>query len=597
MTVGGQSGELIPQDVILRDAGSNLAAVTEAVRAMTGLEPAAAAELVARLPTAIRTRIAPALAEALRVKLVAAGATVELRTHGAAPAPAFFDVYLQDKGANKIGVVRALKMILGLGLREAVELVDDAPCLVRRRIAQDEAEALRHELVEAGATVEVRAHETGAPPERAVSGESAAVTWGPIASEPAPARSVAASEPIAGFAVILHHFGTRKLDVIKLIRDHTGLGLKDAKDLAESTDVPVKQGMREPEARALAQALAAVEARVSVRDVPAPAPRPPVSSAAGFEVVLHHFGTRKIDVIKLIREATGLGLKDAKDLSESTDVVIKGGMREDEARRLAQALTAVDARVSVCGEAPPPRVQLPEPTVGYGVVLRHFGTHKISVIKIIREATGLGLKEAKDLAESTDVMVKDGLGGGEAQRLAQALRTVGARVEVRSPAWTTDQEDDEDDGPDPTTPVDVVLGACGPQKIAVIKLIREETDCGLKEAKDLAETPGAVLWEGLRRADAEALAQRLTALGATVELCESWRRDQLPPEVDVFLQSHGPNKISVIKEVRALTGLGLKEAKDLVEAAPTLIKARVERATALQLQATLVEAGAVVELR
>ncbi|MFY0537679.1 hypothetical protein [Nannocystis pusilla] len=46
MTVGGQSGEVIPQDVILRDAGSNPAAVTEVVRAMTGLEPAAAAELV-----------------------------------------------------------------------------------------------------------------------------------------------------------------------------------------------------------------------------------------------------------------------------------------------------------------------------------------------------------------------------------------------------------------------------------------------------------------------------------------------------------------------------------------------------------------------
>jgi ribosomal protein L7/L12 len=594
MTVGGQSGEVIPRDVILRDAGASPAAVAEAVRAMTGLEAPAAAELVARTPSAIRTRIAPALAEALRAKLVAAGATVELRPHDAAPAPGFFDVYLQDRGDSKISVVRALKMMMGLGLREAVELVDDAPCLVRRRVPQDEAEALRHELVEAGAVVEVRAHESSAPPERTASGE-AAVTWGAATSEPTPTR---ASEPTTGFAVVLHHFGTRKLDVIKQIRDFAGLALKDAKDLAESTDVVLKQGMSEPEARVFAQALAGVEARVSVRGAPAAAPSASSGSGTGFEVVLHHFGTRKIDVIKLIREATGLGLKEAKDLSESTDAVLKSGMREDEAQRFARALAAVDARVSVRGApAPAPeRSNLPEPTVGYGVVLRSCGSNKISVIKLIREATALGLKEAKDLAESTDVMIKDGLSGGEAQALAQSLTAMGARVEVRSPAWAADPAEDLDDGPYSTAPLDVILGACGPQKIAVIKVIREELGCGLKEAKDLSETPGAVLREGIRRAEAEELAHKLTALGAAVELREMWRRAE-PAEVDVFLQSHGPNKISVIKEVRALTGLGLKDAKDLVEAAPTLIKQKVELATARQLQAILVEVGAVVELR
>ncbi|WP_346660487.1 ribosomal protein L7/L12 [Nannocystis sp. ILAH1] len=594
MTVGGQSGEVIPQDVILRDAGSNPAAVTEVVRAMTGLEPAAAAELVARTPSTVRTRIAPALAEALRVKLVAAGATVELRTHGAAPAPEFFDVYLQDKGANKINVVRALKMMMGLGLREAVELVDDAPCLVRRRIGQDEAEALRHELVEAGATVDVRGHESSAPPERAVSGESTAVTWGAASSEPA-RTGTATSQSGGGFAVILHQCGPRKLDVIKVIRDHTGLGLKDAKDVSESTDAVVKQGLSEPEARSLAQALTAVDARASVRSA-APAAPLPVSATGGFEVVLHNFGTRKIDVIKLIREATGLGLKDAKDLSESTDVTIKAGLREDEARKLAQALTAVDARVSIRGEAAPEPSRLPEPTIGYGVVLRSCGEHKISVIKLIREATALGLKEAKDLAESTDVLIKDGLGGSEARALAQALTTVGARVEVRSPAWASGQEDDEDDVPDATTPCDVILSDCGPQKIMVIKVIREELACGLKEAKDLSETPGALLRDGIGRPEADALAQKLIALGATVEVREMWRRSEAA-EVDVFLQSVGPNKISVIKEVRAVTGLGLKETKDLVESAPTLIKAKLELAAARQLQATLVEVGAVVELR
>ncbi|WP_346674037.1 ribosomal protein L7/L12 [Nannocystis sp. SCPEA4] len=65
----------------------------------------------------------------------------------------------------------------------------------------------------------------------------------------------------------------------------------------------------------------------------------------------------------------------------------------------------------------------------------------------------------------------------------------------------------------------------------------------------------------------------------------------------MFLRSHGPNKILVIKEVRALTGLGLKEAKDLVEAAPRMVQEQVELSTAKRLQAVLVEAGADVELR
>ncbi|WP_373372039.1 ribosomal protein L7/L12 [Nannocystis radixulma] len=65
----------------------------------------------------------------------------------------------------------------------------------------------------------------------------------------------------------------------------------------------------------------------------------------------------------------------------------------------------------------------------------------------------------------------------------------------------------------------------------------------------------------------------------------------------MFLRSQGPNKILVIKEVRALTGLGLKEAKDLVEAAPRMVQEKVELSTAKRLQAVLVEAGADVELR
>ena len=68
-------------------------------------------------------------------------------------------------------------------------------------------------------------------------------------------------------------------------------------------------------------------------------------------------------------------------------------------------------------------------------------------------------------------------------------------------------------------------------------------------------------------------------------------------EVNVILASAGANKIAVLKEVRALTGLGLKEAKDLVDAAPKEIKEGVKKEEAAEIKTKLEEAGATVELK
>lgn len=68
-------------------------------------------------------------------------------------------------------------------------------------------------------------------------------------------------------------------------------------------------------------------------------------------------------------------------------------------------------------------------------------------------------------------------------------------------------------------------------------------------------------------------------------------------EFDVVLASAGSSKINVIKEVRALTGLGLKEAKDLVEAAPKAVKEGVDKEEAEKVKAALEKAGATVELK
>lgn len=73
--------------------------------------------------------------------------------------------------------------------------------------------------------------------------------------------------------------------------------------------------------------------------------------------------------------------------------------------------------------------------------------------------------------------------------------------------------------------------------------------------------------------------------------------DEGPTAYDVILKEHGSQKIAVIKKVKELTGLGLKEAKDLVDALPKAVKEKVPQDEANKLKAEFEEVGAVVEVK
>lgn len=77
-----------------------------------------------------------------------AGAAVEEKTE--------FTVVLKDAGASKLAVVKAVKELTGLGLKEAKDLVDGAPANVKEAVSKDEAEGLKKSLEEAGAVVELK---------------------------------------------------------------------------------------------------------------------------------------------------------------------------------------------------------------------------------------------------------------------------------------------------------------------------------------------------------------------------------------------------------------------------------------------------------
>lgn len=94
------------------------------------------------------------------VSAAAPAAMVAPSAGGADSAPAEeakseYDVMLQDAGAQKVAVIKAVKEVTGLGLGEAKAIVDSAPKVVKEKVSKDEAEEAKAKLVEAGATVEI----------------------------------------------------------------------------------------------------------------------------------------------------------------------------------------------------------------------------------------------------------------------------------------------------------------------------------------------------------------------------------------------------------------------------------------------------------
>ena len=120
------------------------------------------------------------------------------------------------------------------------------------------------------------------------------------------------------------------------------------------------------------------------------------------------------------------------------------------------------------------------------------------------------------------------------------------------------------------------------------KLVDELSKLTVLEAADLSK----MLEEKWGVSAAAPVAVAAAAGGGDAGAAAAEEKDSF----DVVLASAGDKKINVIKEVRAITGLGLKEAKDLVEAAPKAVKEGVSKDEAETLKKKLEEAGATVEL-
>ena len=123
-------------------ASEKITAMIEEVKTLTVLE---LAELVHALEEEFGVSAAAA---AVAAPAAGAAAAEEEKTE--------FDVVLKSAGANKIAVIKVVRAVTGLGLKEAKELVDGAPKNLKEGVSKDEAEKIAAELKEAGAEVEVK---------------------------------------------------------------------------------------------------------------------------------------------------------------------------------------------------------------------------------------------------------------------------------------------------------------------------------------------------------------------------------------------------------------------------------------------------------
>jgi large subunit ribosomal protein L7/L12 len=121
----------------------------------------AIAEQIQGLTLLEASQLVKLLEEKLGVSAAAAAPMMVAGGGGAAAAPAAeekteFSVVLTAAGANKINVIKAVREVTSLGLKEAKDLVDGAPKAIKEGVSKDEAETIKKKFVDAGATVEVK---------------------------------------------------------------------------------------------------------------------------------------------------------------------------------------------------------------------------------------------------------------------------------------------------------------------------------------------------------------------------------------------------------------------------------------------------------
>ena len=123
------------------------------------------------------------------------------------------------------------------------------------------------------------------------------------------------------------------------------------------------------------------------------------------------------DIKAIAEELVNLTVKEVNELAQV--------LKEEYGIEPAAAAVAVAAGPAAAGEA------AAEEKDSFNVVLAEVGANKLQVVKAVKEACGLGLKEAKELVDGAPATIKEGLAKGEAENLKKAIEEAGAKVELK----------------------------------------------------------------------------------------------------------------------------------------------------------------------
>lgn len=217
---------------------------------------------------------------------------------------------LQSAGASKITVITLVKEHLGLGMKEAKDLVDSAPCVLLENSYYEPAKAFYDDLVDAGATATL------------------------IDTDPEVAYTPPTYIGVPTYNVVLENAGPQKLEVVKVVKNLLGIGLKEAKDLVDSAPCTLLENVDYETAAELFNALAALGATVQM--VPVGEADPADPSGTWMTTVWN--ATSNASLAGVLRDELGLTLSDAYALISSIPAVVLCGVSYEESIALTKAI-------------------------------------------------------------------------------------------------------------------------------------------------------------------------------------------------------------------------------------------------------------------
>ncbi len=389
--------------------------------------------------------------------------------------PSVWAVRLVSAGDKRVEVVARVRAITGLGLKEANDLVNSAPVVVKDGASRSEAEDYASRLREVGASVSI------------IPDEPVSV---PAPSDPPQLTQAAPGQ--AAFAVWLEAEGPTQVEVVKRVRAVTKLGLKESADLVKAAPTVVVDKLTRSSADAVAAYIREGGATVQVKSAAAPAPSAPpaptstsrlpsssiISSPLSsrrdeaqqldltvplvYDLVLQEVGPNRTAVMDKVRQFRRVGLLEARDILTRLPQPMLQGVSRADAELAKKEFDAIAAGAVIVRAAPPaapaPSVSVPAPSTSaprqprpatpapasppaerkqkarkpaHRIVLQGY-TDKNAAMLALRQLLGVELKAAKALVDSVPAVIRTGLSKDEAQAYVQRFRERGVDVSIEA---------------------------------------------------------------------------------------------------------------------------------------------------------------------